>query len=416
MMNHVNRTDMSRREWCVRWAALLGGVAAWRTGMADEPMSAAGAQDWPMVRGDRSASGVAWAMLPEKLRRIWTSENRDDGFAQTPVIGDGRLFAGSVMGDLVALDAATGEPLWRIPTELGFLASPTVATSAEWGGDGFVVAGDTAGVVRRYDAATGEVAWKFTTDGEISSAPVLLRAVDHPGLECDVVVIGSQDCFLYALAVADGRVVWKYENPDQIRCFPTVAANRILIAGCDGVLHQIGITNGESLAQTPLDAPTGNAPAVLGDRIFVGTEGRQFLAIDLRRAERVGELLPVSNENSSKKTGGESGLPTSIRCSAAVRDGLGVVATQNRLVYGFDPATMAILWEASLRGRIEASPVLCGDRVYIGGMDGRLYVLGAADGQLIETHEPGGRIRAGVAIATDRLYVGNDAGDLFCFG
>ena len=107
---------------------------------------------------------------------------------------------------------------------------------------------------------------------------------------------------------------------------------------------------------------------------------------------------------------------TSIRSSVAIRSDFGVVVTQSKMVYGFVPQSGEIIWKTSVRSRLEASPVLCGDRVYLGGMDGRLYVLDVRTGDPLDAYVLGGRIAAAVAIADGRLFVGNDNGQLFCLG
>ena len=61
------------------------------------------------------------------------------------------------------------------------------------------------------------------------------------------VLFGSQDSFLYCLNAESGKLVWKYQSPNQIRCFPTVTDNRALVAGCDGQLHVIDLEKGAAV-------------------------------------------------------------------------------------------------------------------------------------------------------------------------
>lgn len=398
-----------------------------------EPSAVAGAElptwaaghDWPLVRGDRQATGVAWTTLPEKLQPIWTYECQEDIFAQTPVLCQNRLYVGSADSHLIALDATDGKVLWKSATELGFTASPAILPAVsqsspslanpstpntlnlprESGVESVLIAGDAVGVIRRYDPADGHVLWNFTTDGEIDSSPTFLRKEWLPELAEDATLVGSQDGYLYCLAISDGKMLWKYQNPDQIRCFPTVIGDRIFVAGCDGALHQLDAVRGTLLRSTPLEAPTGNAPAVLDSLLFVGTEGRKLLAIDWRKGE-IAWKYPSNDE----------AVSASIRSSVAIRSDLGVVATQNKTVHGFLPQSGEIVWQTSVRSRLEASPVLCENRIYLGGMDGRLYILDAFTGKLLHDDTLGGRIAAAVAIADGRLFVGNDNGQLFCLG
>jgi outer membrane protein assembly factor BamB len=65
---------------------------------------------------------------------------------------------------------------------------------------------------------------------------------------------------------------------------------------------------------------------------------------------------------------------------------------------------------------VDSSPVLAGTRVYIGGNDGKLYVLDAATGTSVFEFEAGGPLSASPAIADGRLVIGSQDGKLFCLG
>ena len=64
-------------------------------------------------------------------------------------------------------------------------------------------------------------------------------------------IFGSQDATLYCLDGA-GKQVWKHTIGDQIRCFPTVVANRAFVAGCDSTLHIIDLDTGKSTGGVPI--------------------------------------------------------------------------------------------------------------------------------------------------------------------
>jgi outer membrane protein assembly factor BamB len=59
---------------------------------------------------------------------------------------------------------------------------------------------------------------------------------------------------------------------------------------------------------------------------------------------------------------------------------------------------------------------VAGSRVYIGGNDGKLYVLDAASGKSVFEFEAGGPLSASPAIADGRLVIGSQDGKLFCLG
>ncbi|HEX7079444.1 MAG TPA: PQQ-dependent dehydrogenase, methanol/ethanol family [Gammaproteobacteria bacterium] len=80
---------------------------------------------------------------------------------------EGKVFVGVIDGRLVALDAATGEPVWQVQTTP--VDQPYTITGAPRVVDGKVVIGNggaelgVRGFVSAYDADTGELVWRFYT-------------------------------------------------------------------------------------------------------------------------------------------------------------------------------------------------------------------------------------------------------------
>ena len=58
-----------------------------------------------------------------------------------------------------------------------------------------------------------------------------------------------------------------------------------MLAGCDSKLHFIDVASGAEVASVDIDGPTGSTAAIQGDRVFFGTEGGTFYAIDAPEGE-----------------------------------------------------------------------------------------------------------------------------------
>src|SRR5437588_840792 len=87
--------------------------------------------DWPTVRGNVQRTGyVKSNVLRERepsLRIAWVRhfEGERLGTAMEPIVGGGKVFIATHNGSVNALDAKTGEPLWRFETGgTPFLHSP----------------------------------------------------------------------------------------------------------------------------------------------------------------------------------------------------------------------------------------------------------------------------------------------------
>ncbi len=124
--------------------------------------------DWPIYRHDSERSGTTKGTVPEKLRLLWQRE---------AVCPSGGPLA----------------PVWQARLS-SCLSAPAIAD-----GMVFAAATDTAQVVA-LNAATGQVLWRTTVGGRLDSPPTI-----HGGL-C---LIGSHDGWVYALRARDGQLVWR---------------------------------------------------------------------------------------------------------------------------------------------------------------------------------------------------------------
>ena len=64
---------------------------------------------------------------------------------------------------------------------------------------------------------------------------------------------------------------------------------------------------------------------------------------------------------------------------------------------------------------VEASPVICGDQVYIGASDGTLYAINAKTGRLQWRHHMGAPIFATVAVSGNGLFAVDFGGNVYGF-
>jgi outer membrane protein assembly factor BamB len=391
-------------------AGLLAFTAA--VAAAVEPgADSAPADAWPLARGSRGGTGRSAAVLTLPLAEAWHREFAKTAFGAVPVIADGTIYLGDLDGTFHALALADGATLWSYRAkDAGFPSSAAVAPAP---GPPLVIVGDDTGVVRAFDRGTGKVVWEYETAGEISGGPTIL-----PTAADTRVLVGSQDATLSCLNLADGRLLWKHAIADQIRCAPvvarTAAGDRVFIAGCDGKLHVIDADTGTETAAVPIDGPTGTTPAVRGDRVFFGTEGGAFFAIDFDEATVAWRVAPAA-------------AGQAYRSSAALADGLAIVGSRGRAVEAFATADGTRAWRRPMRGRVDASPVVVTVADPRGGgpdprpaavvadAAGRIMALDVATGEPRWEFDAGGGFAAGAAVAAGRVVLAAEDGTVWCF-
>src|SRR6516162_6148356 len=159
--------------------------------------------DWPTVRGDVARGGSVAAELRPPFRLAWVRHLAGErlGSAAEPVVADGRVFVATHQGNLYALDAATGQPLWRCRAHGAFLQAPACA-------GGLVVAGETGGGLHALDARTGEPRWTvFATPGGFDTSPAVAD---------DAVFIGARSGEFFAVELTTGKVRWRTGVPAPV--------------------------------------------------------------------------------------------------------------------------------------------------------------------------------------------------------
>jgi quinoprotein glucose dehydrogenase len=145
------------------------------------------AADWPNVGYDKA--GTRYSPLTQvnkqnvkQLEVAWTYRTGDAGAATTiectPVVADGRMFVTTVTSRVVALDPATGKPLWMYDPYATVVNKRARASGgvnrgvAYWsdrkeGGERRVILGVADGRIVSLDAATGTPDAKFADGGTL---------------------------------------------------------------------------------------------------------------------------------------------------------------------------------------------------------------------------------------------------------
>ncbi len=345
-------------------------------------------QAWPLVRGDALASGVATSAIPSELDVLWKYQLPESGFEATAIIAEGKVIVGDFDGSLHVVTLNDGELIWKkFFKDSGF----TEAAAYE---DGRIVVSDFDGIVRCLDAKDGKVLWSYEARSESYAAPNI-----HDGKVLLTLEAGE----LLALDLENGEPLWQFQIEAPLRCWPTVVKDKVLLAGCDQRFHAVDITNGKAAAGIDIDAQTGSTPAVLDGQVFFGTEQGTFYSI-------AADTLQVRWLYRDSKQG------QPIRSAAAVEKRCIIYPNQGKQVTALDPLSGEKLWNFSVRSRVEGSPVIAGDLVFLPTKRGRLHAVDLASGKEKSQYQAGGSFLASPAVAEGKLVIGNEDGTLYCFG
>lgn len=174
--------------------------------------------------------------------------------------------------------------------------------------------------------ATGRVVW--SSKGEDVKFPLSLAT---PG---DSVVVASSDGTVRALALADGRELWRGSAGGKLEAGVGSDGRFAAVVNRDNEL--IVLDAGKQAWKKTLPTPVIAAPLVAGERVFALTLDRQVIAYDALDGRKIWELRRPGEPLTLAKAG----------VLTAYKDTL--IAAQGPRLAGIDPLRGQLRWEASV--------------------------------------------------------------------
>ncbi|MGD6933766.1 MAG: PQQ-binding-like beta-propeller repeat protein [Candidatus Bathyarchaeia archaeon] len=315
--------------------------------------------------------------------------------------GDGKIFPGSFQDQQIAIDAKTGEILWTTYTKTAMIFFGSYADGK------FVRGGSDDNTMYCFDADTGEILWTYTADTS--------------GYFCSGTAIGygivyspNKDGYIYAISLADGKLVWRYKGPGTMLFpgMPTVADGKVYVTS--GQNAKYGDESGSSQFAC-LDAFTGEAIWTLPIEAYAP---RESVAI----AYGYLYLIPGEVTEAVDSTSG---------CEYAVEGQIWAIAsngfepeTGSWSMFRHDagrssigeggPANLSLAWKFTTNGAVMSSPSVVDGIVYFGSQDHNVYAVNAKSGGLIWKFATNNTIESSVAVADHKVVTGAEDGYVYC--
>ena len=311
---------------------------------------------------------------------------KDQFLRLVPALADGRIYAASADGVVMALDALTGQRLWETNTQLPITGGVGLSET------GLVLFGTSKGQVVALRQENGQEAWRAQVSSEVLAPP---RAGNG------IVVVRSGDGKFTGLDARTGERRWVYVHSVPALSLrgsaPPLVVQGLVVAGLDsGKLLVLSLDKGLPLTEKTIAAPRGRTeiermididsePKVVGDTLYLAAYRGSVAAIDMR-----GGNLVWTRDLSSY-----AGL--------AVDAGQVYVSDDSDAVIALDRRSGGTLWkQPELTGRRLSAPVATDDYVVVGDFEGYLHWLSKDSGRIV------GRVRAASAsIITPPIAAGN---------
>jgi outer membrane protein assembly factor BamB len=291
------------------------------------------------------------------------------GWSGVAVAGDS-LYFGSSDGKLVALEGVNGNPDWQ------------VSLAGDSGGGGLSCAGGASsvgiygmplavgeliyvsgynGTVYAINADSGNLRWQYPRVEEAGLGSI----TGGVALAGENIYFGSFDGNIYALNAATGDLEWQFATGNRVWATPVVLDGRVYIGSFDKMFYALDAANGSQLWAFDAGSAVASTAQVVGGTVFFGSLDRTFFALD---------------------------------------------AADGSLEWSF-PAGDA--GSNGPQGWFWAKPLVYSGAVYAPNLDGKVYVLNAANAQKLNEYDLGSPAAAAPALMGNLIVVASDEGKVF---
>ena len=307
-------------------------------------------------------NGVIFALDPkgevtayQGKQRLWQQKVSKQGLSSGVEAAEGTVIVGNKKGQLFALDQATGEQKWTTQLSGAILSASLIQA-------GRVVTLSNDGTVYAHDLATGQQVWTYN----LPDVQFSLRGTASPiALDPRTVLIASSNAYVYALDI---------------------------LTGVPRMQRRVAVSDGRSDVQRLNDID--GDPVVAGQFLVTTSFQGQVTVTDLASQQ----VLWSENASSIQRP--------------EVSNNTVYVTQADGKITAYALTTGEQLWQNdSLLNRQLSNPVVLGQDLVVGDLEGVLHLIDPNSGQLIGRSKTSGEVRS-LRVIDGQLYVSTRKGAL----
>lgn len=355
---------------------------------------------------------------PASLSRVWTADAGegagDAAMTSRPIIADGTVYTLDARATVSAFDAGSGARRWQT----------SLAREGERGREGYggglaaeggrLYAATGFGEILALDRASGEILWRKSFGAPFRAAPAV---------EDGMVVAVTRDNRAFGLEAESGSTLWRLEAAAATAgllggASPAITSGVALLPFASGELVAVSASSGRRLWSTVLTGgrrglarasitDISGDPVIVGPYVIAANQAGRMAAIDGRNGQRVwsrgiGSVAPLW-------PAGESLFLVSddaVLMRLSLRDGSTLWATQLPAFRDPEDREGAIAY---------SGPVLVGGRVLITEGRGDLIAFDGETGEEVARTGIGPGSVTGPAVANGTVYVLASDATLYAF-
>jgi outer membrane protein assembly factor BamB len=351
-----------------------------------------GGLDGNMRAWDIRTGELLWTYNPDSWYGMWASAS---GAAY------GMVYEHNQDTYLYAINATNGELVWRAKGPgIGYSNTLSIAD-----GKVYIQMGD-----RQYrDFETGEYAYSEYDCYDAYTGELLWTLPMENGAPFDMQCIAYGNLYVIPTIAAQEPGTWTYSYsmsdigfPGEVWCISNEILDwSMLMNDPEHTAEGAGPTNLQLKWKFQAGAGVISSPTLADGVCYFGSLDNDIYAIDANTGTEIWTF--------------ETGF--SVKSSPAVVNGKVYTGADDGNIYCLDATTGNKLWQTPAGGitnsilglgyqaPVRSSPMVIGNKVYVGALDGNVYCLNANSGSVIWKFQTGGEILATPTIVDNAIYV-----------
>ncbi len=305
-----------------------------------------------------------------EIIQLWSKDTGKGSTKQylklTPSHIQGKVFVADIRGNLMAIDATSGNRLWENDADMNITGGPG---SSEI----LTMIGSDNGDVLAYASESGEFLWQAKVSSEVLAAPQEAYGV---------VVARTIDGKVFGLDANDGRRLWVYDRTVPALTLrgtsnPVITGD-IVIAGFDGGrISAIELHTGKLIWETSVSLASGRSqlermididsdPVIIGNDIYVATFQGRLASVALEDG-RITWTRDISSY--AGLTADENNI---------------YITDDQSYIWALERSTGNSVWkQENLFARRATAPATIGDLVVVGDLEGYIHWMDKSNGHFV---------------------------------
>jgi outer membrane protein assembly factor BamB len=288
--------------------------------------------------------------LDPPLREAW-SINTHALIEFPPAVAGGIAYVVNKYGNAKAVRLSDRKVLWERNPDPKESGTPSDVTAPVYH-QGKVFFANVDGDLLAVDAGTGEKVWVRKLVGHLESSPMAVG---------DKLYLGTDKTNVVAVRASDGKVLWQFNSPAAIKASPSFHRGRVFVADYESGIFCLNASSGRLIWRTNTSkvAPYGrggffSSPAIAFGRVYAGRDDGTIYALD-ERTGRIEWTFPTHNfVYGSPAVAQVPGTPPTV-----------YIGSYDEHFYALDARTGRVRWRYDVGGAVPGTATVIGNTVYV---------------------------------------------------